>query len=236
VRNPTTIRVRLDAGASVQALVYSSEARGTGTTLILAPGAGAGQRSQFMTGFAEGLAALRIDVVTFDFPYAEAGRRVPDRRPVLEACYRAAIDAVRHEVPSARRSLFIGGKSMGGRIATHVAASDRELPMDGLVLLGYPLHPPGRAEDRRDSHLPHVARPMLFVQGSRDAFGTPIELAPIVAALGTASSLHVVEGGDHSLRVRTAAAAAQAEVFRDVQAAIAEWIRTVRLDRAKTGA
>jgi predicted alpha/beta-hydrolase family hydrolase len=77
---------------------------------------------------------------------------------------------------------------------------------------------------------------MLFVQGSRDAFGTPIELAPIVAALGTASSLHVGEGGDHSLRVRTAAAAAQAEVFRDVQAAIAEWIRTVRLDRAKTGA
>jgi predicted alpha/beta-hydrolase family hydrolase len=235
VKKPVTIRVSLDAGASVKALVYSPEANGVEMALILAPGAGAGQRSPFMKGFAEGLAALRIDVVTFDFPYAEAGRRVPDRRPVLEACYRAAIDAVRREISSARTSLFIGGKSMGGRMATHVAASDRELPVDGLVLLGYPLHPPGRPEDRRDSHLPDVGRPMLFVQGSQDGFGTPIELAPVVAALRPASSLHVVHGADHSLRVRKRAAAAQAEVFREVQSVIADWIRGVRRDRAKTG-
>jgi predicted alpha/beta-hydrolase family hydrolase len=207
-----------------------------GALLVLAHGAGAGQTHPFMVSTARGLAARGIDVVTFDFLYIQEGRKAPDRTATLEATFLRVIETARqHELFKGHR-LFIGGKSMGGRIATHVAASDRELPMDGLVLLGYPLHPPGRAEDRRDSHLPHVARPMLFVQGSRDAFGTPIELAPIVAALGTASSLHVVEGGDHSLRVRTAAAAAQAEVFRDVQAAIAEWIRTVRLDRAKTGA
>src|SRR6266702_2864919 len=83
----------------------------------------------------------------------------------------------------AKRALFIGGKSMGGRIATQVAAGDPGLPIAGLVLLGYPLHPPGRPAERRDKHLPAVGRPMLFVQGSRDAFGTPEELTPLVATL-----------------------------------------------------
>ena len=92
---------------------------------------------------------------------------------MLEGCYRAVIDAVRDRVDSARRALFIGGKSMGGRIATQVAAADAALPLAGLVLLGYPLHPPGQPDRLRDAHLPQVARPMLFVQGTRDTFGTP---------------------------------------------------------------
>jgi predicted alpha/beta-hydrolase family hydrolase len=137
------------------------------------------------------------------------------------------IDAVRDEVDSARRFLFAGGKSMGGRIASQVAAADRGLPIRGLVLLGYPLHPPGRPEQRRDAHLPAVGRPMLFVQGGRDAFGTPAELTPVVASLSPKAMLHVVEGGDHSFKLSRNNPAAQSAVYADVHRTIVEWIGAV---------
>src|SRR5947209_16602051 len=153
-----------------------------------------------MVDFSRALSALGVDVITFNFLYTEQGRRIPDRAPALEVCYRAVIDAVCAEVESARRCLVIGGKSMGGRIATQVAAADPQLRLTGLVLLGYPLHPPGKPTERRDKHLPAIARPMLFVQGTRDAFGTPAELAPILAALHPTPLLHEVAQGDHSLK------------------------------------
>src|SRR5262245_26529720 len=178
-----------------------------------------------MVDFARALSALGVDVITFDFPYIEQRRRIPDRGPVLEACYRSVISTVRHEVTSARRALFIGGKSMGGRIATQVAAVDRTLPIAGLILLGYPLHPPGRPTDRRDKHLPAVGRPMLFVQGTRDAFGTPTELASVIDAIGSSASIHAVSGGDHSLKLARKDPHGQAAVYDDVQRTIVEWMR-----------
>jgi hypothetical protein len=196
-------------------------------TLILGHGAGAGQRSAFMVDFAHALSALGVDVVTFNFLYTEQGRRIPDRAPALEACYRAAIDAVSAHVESARRALFIGGKSMGGRIATQVAAADPQLRLAGLVLLGYPLHPPGKPDQRRDRHLPAIARPMLFVQGTRDAFGTPDELAPILDTLQPVPAVHVVAHGDHSFKVPTKDPAAQARVYAEAQHAIAGFIREI---------
>ena len=151
-------------------------------TLILAHGAGAPQRHPFMVAFAHGLSERGLDVLTFNFLYTEQRRKVPDRMPQLAACYRAAIDVARAEIASARERLFIGGKSMGGRAATHVAAEDAALTLAGIVLLGYPLHPPGRPDQLRDAHLPNVGRPMLFVQGTRDTFGTPAELKPFSPA------------------------------------------------------
>src|SRR5436305_12887022 len=136
-----------------------------------------------MVTFAEALRDLGLDVITFNFNYIEDKRKIPDRGPVLEETYRTVIESVRNDLESARRALFIGGKSMGGRIATQVAAADAALPIAGLVLLGYPLHPPGQPHKLRDAHLPLVKRPMLFVQGSGDAFGTPDELAPILTRL-----------------------------------------------------
>jgi predicted alpha/beta-hydrolase family hydrolase len=148
-----------------------------------------------MVKVATALAGRGVDVVTFNFLYAEGKRRAPDRNDVLEATWRAAIDAV---LARGASRLLIGGKSMGGRIATQVAAHGG-LPLRGLVLLGYPLHPPGKPAQLRAAHLPSVTAPMLFVQGSRDSFGTPEELRPIVDGLGNGSRLVVVEGGDHSL-------------------------------------
>src|SRR5262249_51742289 len=151
--------------------------------------------------FARALSALGVDVVTFNFLYTEQRRRIPDRGPALEACYRAVVSTVHQRVDTASKALFIGGKSMGGRIATQIAPGDRALPVTGLVLLGYPLHPPGKPAERRDKHLPEIRRPMLFVQGSRDAFGTPPQLAPILAALRPEPSLDVVLDGDHSFKL-----------------------------------
>src|SRR5206468_2180776 len=137
--------------------------------------------------------------------------------------------------PSAREHLFIGGKSMGGRIATHVAASDRALPVDGLVLLGYPLHPPGRPNQLRDAHLKEVRRPMLIVQGERDTFGTPAELKPVLARLRPAPTLQVIDAGDHSLKIPRSDKAAQAAVYNGVQRRIAEWMREVITGSPETG-
>jgi predicted alpha/beta-hydrolase family hydrolase len=210
---------------AVPALVYP--AHSPRAALVLAHGAGAGQRSGFMVAFAMAIADRGVAVVTFDFPYITAQRKIPDRGPVLEAVYKSVIQAIPDILGASPRSLFIGGKSMGGRIATQVVAANPELDVTGVVLLGYPLHPPGRPETLRAAHLDAVRRPMLFVQGSRDAFGTPSELAPFLTPLGPSSRLHVVDGGDHSLKIPTRDPAAQAAVHAEVQDAIVRWIQEV---------
>jgi predicted alpha/beta-hydrolase family hydrolase len=226
LKNPEELKIDAGASAEVTALVYRSDTSPS-ASLILAHGAGAGQQSPFLVSFARALSARGLDVVTFNFPYTEQNRRVPDRRPVLDGCYVAIINRIHRHMPSASRSLFIGGKSMGGRIATHVAAADANLPVAGLVLLGYPLHPPGRPTERRDAHLGDVRRPMLIVQGSRDTFGTPAEFESLLHALSPAPVMHVVEGGDHSFKIR-GGKSAQESVYDGVQRTIVEWTETVR--------
>ncbi len=224
--NPDAFTVDLGAGTSTTMLVYESQGPPV-ASLILAHGAGAGQRSPFMVAFAQALAARGVDVVTFNFPYTEQLRKLPDRRPVLDACYVAVVNAARRELPGARAALFIGGKSMGGRIATHVAAADSDLPVLGLVLLGYPLHPPGRREQRRDAHLPDLRRPALIVQGSRDAFGTPQEFASVAAAMSPPPTLHVIEGGDHSFKVAGIGKAGQPAILEGIQQTIVQWMLSI---------
>jgi len=222
--------VRINRDAQVSALIYRATEPRLETALILAHGAGAGQQSTFMTSFATAFAELGVDAITFNFLYTEQRRRIPDRRPALEACYAAVIQAVKSEL-GGTMPLFIGGKSMGGRIATHVAAAGLAEAPRGIVLLGYPLHPPGRPNERRDAHLPDVGCPMLFVQGSRDTFGTPAELEPVLASLRAPATLHVVGGGDHSFKVSNAGQR-QAQVFLDMQRAVVKWLRGVIVEGA----
>jgi uncharacterized protein len=227
LRKPFELDVPVGTGARTTALVYTTggaDYAPVGAALVLGHGAGAGQHSPFMVEFAHALADLGIDVITFNFLYTEQRRRLPDRGPVLEDCYTAVIRAVRERVDTARRTLFIGGKSMGGRIATQVAAADAALPVAGLVLLGYPLHPPGQPERLRDAHLPLVRKPMLFVQGTRDSFGTPDELAPILTRLAPVPLVYAVENGDHSFKLQKRDPVRQAEVYRSIQQTIVGWI------------
>jgi predicted alpha/beta-hydrolase family hydrolase len=224
-QSPSELHIDLGAGAATSALVYRSESD-PGAAIILGHGAGADQRSTFMVEFAEGLAGLGFDTVTFNFLYTERRKRIPDRRPILEHCYRAVIDAVLRDLESARRALFVGGKSMGGRIATHVAAEDPALLVKGLILLGYPLHPPNRPDERRDAHLPTIRRPMLFMQGSRDVFGTPQEFDTLIPRLFDAT-FRVVDNGDHSFKLPGRRPAAQASIYEDVRRAIAAWVKNL---------
>ena len=155
-----------------------------------------------MTTMARGLARRGMHVLTFDFPYMEAGRKAPDRPQVLEESLAAAVRTLRDRsevTPSL--PVFAGGKSMGGRIASQAAARGLLPDVKGLFFLGYPLHAPGKPEQLRDRHLPDVRVPMLFVQGSRDTFGTPEELKPVLDRLGDRATLFVIEGGDHSFSV-----------------------------------
>jgi predicted alpha/beta-hydrolase family hydrolase len=173
-----------------------------GALFVFAHGAGAGQRHPFMVAVASGLAERGIDVVTFNFPYVDQKRKVPDKAPVLEEAFRDAIRGAGADLQvGPGRRLFIGGKSMGGRMATHLAAQGLD-GLRGVIALGYPLHPPGRPDQPRTAHLPSITVPVLVVQGEQDTFGTPAELKPVIETMRAPVTLHVVEGGDHSLGVR----------------------------------
>ena len=218
-RMPSRIPIEITPGEPVTALVYAAPPRKrAGISLLLAHGAGGNQMSPFMVEFASGLAERGIDAVTFNFLYSEQRRRLPDRNDKLEACWRALIAATRSGaiMPElASGALAIGGKSMGGRIASQVAAVDPE-GIAGLVLLGYPLHPPGRPDQLRTRHLPAISVPMLIVQGERDAFGTPDELRPVLRKLRAKPQLYVVEGGDHSFKVPKSAGRPQPQIHARV--------------------
>ena len=190
----------LEGGHQTTAIRYAPvPSTATAIRLVFAHGAGAGQQHPFMTNVARRLAGSGFDVWTFNFLYMEQKRRAPDKAPALEDCFRRVI-AFAQQTSGVPGALFVGGKSMGGRIATHLASQGDRL--DGVFALGYPLHPPGKPEQPRSGHLPAITVPVLIVQGERDAFGTPSELTPVIAAMKARVTLEIVPGGDHSLGVR----------------------------------
>ena len=204
--------------------VYPSDRAIAG--LVLGHGAGSGQHSGFMVEAGRQLSARAITVATFDFPYITAGRKTPDKAPVLEQAWRSAIAEVRAHDAFRSLPLFIGGKSMGGRIASHVAAQGIE-GVSGLVFLGYPLHPPGKPEQLRSKHLGSISAPMLFIQGSKDSFGTPDELRPIIEESGLSAKLYEIEGGDHSFKVPKRSPVTQEQVYENLMDEITTWIARI---------
>jgi predicted alpha/beta-hydrolase family hydrolase len=223
---PTKLSVTVNDTDSVTALLYlAPKKQRAAISLILGHGAGAGQLHPFMTLFANGLAARGIDVITFNFSYMEQRRHVPDPKAKLESCYRAVIDAAEKHKNLKVNHLAIGGKSMGGRIASQVAAESPELDLAGLVFLGYPLHPPGRPDKLRDAHLKDIHAPMLFIQGSRDAFGTPDEIHAVIKRLRLPATLQPIESGDHSLKVPKSLGVPQEQVYESTMDEIARWLR-----------
>ena len=200
------------------------------TIVVLAHGAGSGMDSESMRVFHAGLAARGCLAVRFNFPYKEARRKLPDRRPLLETCYRAAADFARGQskLPAPRQpKIVLGGKSMGGRIASHLVAAG--YPAHALVFLGYPLHPPAKPQQIRDQHLYSIRRPMLFLSGTRDVFARRDLLAPVVERLsssgpGCRATLAWIEDGDHSFRVR---GRPQMQVYTEALDTIVGWLTQV---------
>jgi uncharacterized protein len=199
---PEHVRIDVAPSEHTTAIAYPAAAGDhAGISLILAHGAGSNQATPFVVRFASALAARGIDAVTFNFLYSEQRKRAPDRNDKLELCWRKVIEAFRAGAfGNHTNAPYIGGRSMGGRIASQVVAAGG-VDVAGLVLLGYPLHPPGQPDKLRSKHLPAIRVPMLIVQGSRDAFGTPDELRPFLDQLTVPVELRVVEGGDHAYKV-----------------------------------
>jgi predicted alpha/beta-hydrolase family hydrolase len=182
-------------GASVSAAL---EVAGKTCGLVVAHGAGGNLESPFLVRLASGLAERQVSTLRFNFPYTERGRKLPDPAPALEECYRAMASKAAEVFP-AGAALLLGGKSMGGRIASQIASG---LPnVRGLVFLGYPLHAPGKQHQPRDKHLYGIRVPMLFVQGTRDAFADQALLRGVLERLGKAAQVHWIEGADHSFKV-----------------------------------
>ncbi|MGR0320750.1 alpha/beta hydrolase family protein [Agromyces sp. ZXT2-3] len=195
---------------------------GATATIVVAHGAGAGKDHPFLTGFCRALGELGVATVRFDFPYRAAGRRFPDRPPVAIATWRAVMDAARTRAADGE-PVWASGKSFGGRMASMAVAEGMDAA--GLVLLGYPLHPPGRPETSRDEHFPALAGvPMLFLQGRNDPFAIPNEqLDRLVAGLAPSAVLDWIEGGNHSLEVKGAKRPA-AEVGAGLAPRVAEFV------------
>jgi predicted alpha/beta-hydrolase family hydrolase len=187
---------------------------------VLGHGAGGNRRNAMLVSLAEALAASGRAALLYNFPYSEAGSRRPDPPAELEATTCAAA-LLALEASGARRIVH-GGRSMGGRIASQVVAAGERA--DGLAFLGYPLHPPGQFEKRREAHLPKIAAPMLFVQGTRDSFAREDLLDALMTRLGPRAELHRVQEADHSFGVLKRSGRTAAEVQAEITAALLRWL------------
>ncbi len=190
---------------------------------LLAHGAGAGMHHPFLENVSAQLAQRGVATLRYQFPYMEAGRRRPDAPRALEETVCAAIGTASQIAPDL--PLVAGGKSLGGRITSHIAASDPPAALRGVVFLGYPLHAPNRPDTKRAVHLKHIKVPTLFLQGTRDSLADLGLFRPIVRDLGDKATLHVVEGGDHSFKVLKRSGRTERQVTAEIADAIHDWWR-----------
>lgn len=167
---------------------------------VLAPGAGADRHQPALVALDLALSGTGLTVERMDFPYRRAGRRAPDRPEVLMAAVQEAASGLAERLGVGTQQLVLGGRSMGGRICSMAVAGG--LAAFGLVLVSYPLHPPGRPDRLRTGHFPGLGVPCLFVSGTRDAFATPAELKSATSAIPGPVTHRWIEGGDHGLRAK----------------------------------
>lgn len=206
-------------GGAVEVERWKGAARGA-VTFVLAHGAGGSRNDPLLVELGGALCERGHAVVRFDFLYRALGRKLPDRAPILEATFQAVLARVRAELPRGSGPLIIGGKSMGGRMASRIVAGGE--PADGLLLLSYPLHPAKRPSELRVEHLPRVAIPTLFVQGTRDPLCDLSLLRPELARMPRAELL-VLEAANHDLRVPKRDPGSGTEIAR-VEEAVGEWV------------
>lgn len=213
----TTLQVEVPGAGHVSASLHDADG---GTVVILGHGAGSNRRTPSLVRFADLLAASGRRVLLYNFLYSELGRRPPDPTALLEATTRAVGRFARERL--AATQVVHGGRSMGGRMASQVVAAGE--PAAALLLLGYPLHPPGQPHKLRDAHLGRLGVPALFVQGTRDVFARWDLLTEVLGRLGPQATLHAVEDGDHGFAVRRRSGRTAAEVEAEIVRVSAEWL------------
>ncbi|HET8921434.1 MAG TPA: alpha/beta family hydrolase [Candidatus Acidoferrum sp.] len=223
---------RIAEMAEVEELRFGVEGAGQVSALLLRPakakwllmlghGAGAGMHHPFLEKLADELARVDVATLRYQFPYMEEHRKVPDAPAVLTATVAGAVRAAAKMVPDL--PLFAGGKSMGGRMTSQAAAQHSLEGVRGLVFFGFPLHPPKQPGTKRADHLAKVAEPMLFLQGTRDAFADLNLLRPVCTKLGSRATLHVIETADHSFHVLKSSGRSDEEVLKELAETTASW-------------
>jgi uncharacterized protein len=219
------LRVPLSAAQAVShtsAVVWRPATDRGGLVFVLGHGAGTDFTNPLLRAVGRGLAERGFPAVAFNFPFSEAGRKRPDPAARLEGAYRDVVEAVRAELGD-ERPLVLGGRSMGGRIASHLAADG--VPCAGLAFLGYPLHPAGRPEKLRTGHWPRLRVPLLFLSGDRDRLCDLDLLARERRTHLTtvAHRVHVIRGADHGFSVRKSDGRSDAEVRNEIVRVLGDW-------------
>ena len=212
-----TVAVPVPGLGAVTAVRTAPDAPSAGWLFVYAPGAGSNVHDPFGVYVCRRLAERGLSAVRFQFPYAEAGRRRPDPTAALEAAWRAVVAAVRGEAVR----LAVGGRSMGGRIASQAVA--KGMPADALALFAYPLRPPGSPERARDGHLPSVGVRTLFCSGTRDRFATPEQLEAAAARVPD-SDVRMLEGADHGFATLKSSGRTRTQVWSEAVDALEDWL------------
>lgn len=188
--------------------------------LVCAHGAGGNMNDRGMLSLGRTLRASGVDVVRFNFLYAEQKSRRPDPMPKLRTCFSAVVDRVRRELGA--RPVYIGGRSMGGRAASMMAADGFDCA--GLMLFAYPLHPAGQPEKLRDAHLPRISVPVICFNGTRDTLCTRELMDRAVATVTCPWTMHWLDDADHSFHVLKKSGRTDADVLQEVGAATSQWL------------
>ncbi len=190
--------------------------------LVLGHGAGAGMQHPFMQAVAEQLAARNMATFRYQFPYMEKGKKSPDAQTTLRATIVSAVEAAK----KAGRGLplLAGGKSMGGRLTSLLAAEGRLPDVQGLIFFGFPLHAAGKPSSERGAHLAQVNVPMLFLQGTRDRLAELDRIESLCRGLGKRATLHIIEGGDHSFHVLKRSGRTDEEVQNELGETVGSWV------------
>jgi predicted alpha/beta-hydrolase family hydrolase len=208
---------------------YDGPTRGADRAVLLAHGAGSDLHGATLEAVAGALAAAKIPVLRFNYPYRSAGRRAPDRPKVLEAATREAAAELGRRTKLAPGRLVLGGRSMGGRYCSMVVGADEDpVPALGLLLLGYPLHAAGKPDRVRDEHFDRIHVPVLFVSGTRDSLAGQDALEAAARRLGGPSAFHWLASADHGYRPLKASGLTLDAVNADVAATAVDWVRALR--------
>jgi predicted alpha/beta-hydrolase family hydrolase len=208
------------SGDETSAIYEPSETTEHGATFVCAHGAGGNMNDRGILQTANTLRSRGLGVVRFNFLYKEKKSGRPDAMPRLKDCITAVVRRVREEIEP--KKLIIGGRSMGGRAASMLAADGFEC--DGLLLLAYPLHPPGKPDQLRDAHLPAIKVPVICFNGTRDPFCTPELMNAVLKNVKTDWKMHWVEGADHSFHVLKSSGRTDAEVLAEIGNAAEVWV------------
>ena len=221
--HPQSVSIAVDDTQHVSGLLQAPQ--NARACYVLAHGAGAGMAHPFMSAVADGLAERGIATLRYQFPYMERGSKRPDAPRLAQATVRAAVAEASRRAPGL--ALFAGGKSYGGRMTSQAQAESPLPGVRGLVFLGFPLHPPGRPSDERGKHLFDVQIPMLFLQGSGDAFADLQLLEPLLKKLGARATLKLFADADHSFHVPARTGRKDSQVRAEILDAMADWIESV---------